>query len=116
MRKTVLLGILAALLVVGLAAKSDAVLYTCQVNGVGAEGNNLYVYLTDDANGDFIGQRFLLGPASNTYANNLFATALDAIGSQYNVYANVDMTSFAVIFDFTYPYAGILLITDQFVP
>ena len=91
MRKTALLGFLAALLVMGLATESNAVLYTCQVNAVGVEGANYYVYLTDDVGATFTLQRCLLGPVSNADANMYFATALDAIGSQYNVYVNLDV-------------------------
>lgn len=116
MRKTVLLGLLAALLVMGLAVDSHAVLYTCQVNAVGVEGSNLYVYLTDDVEFAFTLQRYLLGPIGNADANRYFATALDAIGSQYNVYANLDTTSFTVITDLLYPYAGLVLIDNEFTP
>jgi hypothetical protein len=115
MRKTALLGFLAALLVMGLAAESNAVFYTCQVNGVGVEGSNLYVYLTDDVNATFTLQRCLLGPISSADAGRYFSTALDAIGSQYNVYVNLD-GSFTVITELGYPYAGLVLIDNEFTP
>ena len=77
----------------------------------------MYVYLTDDVNATFVGQRFLLGPASDANANKYFATALDAIGSIYNVYANLDLATFTVISDpVNYPYAGLLLIDNAFTP
>lgn len=116
MRKTVLLGFLAALLVMGLAVDSSAGLYTCQVNAVGVEGSNLYVYLTDDVGVTFTLQRFFLGPIGSAEANRYFATAMDAIGSQYNVYANLDTTNLTVITDLLYPYAGLVLIDNEFTP
>ena len=54
MRKTVLWALLAVLLVIGLAGQSSAAQYTCQVNAVGLENGNLYVYLTDDVAGAFV--------------------------------------------------------------
>lgn len=115
MRKTALLGFLAALLVMGLAAESNAVLYTCQVNAVGVEGANYYVYLTDDVNVTFTLQRCLLGPISSADANMYYATALDAIGGQYNVHVNLD-GNFTVITELAYPYAGLVLIDNEFTP
>jgi hypothetical protein len=117
MRKTVLWGLLAALMVIGLAANSDAAVYTCQVNGVGVENGNLYVILTDDVNVTFTLTKFLLGTVGNATASKYFSTALDAIGSQNNVYANLDLATFAVISDpAIYPYAGLVVITTDFIP
>ena len=116
MRKTVLLGFLAALLVMGLAVDSYADLYVCQVNAVGVEGSNLYVYLTDDVGFNFTLQRFFLGPIANAEAQKYFATALDAIGSQYNVHANLNLGNSTVITDLLYPYAGLVVIDNEFTP
>lgn len=48
MRKTVLMLVFVALTVVCLAATASAVVYTCEINGVGVDGANYYVILTDD--------------------------------------------------------------------
>jgi hypothetical protein len=114
MRKTVLLGLLAALIVTGWAANSQAAVYTCQVNAVGVESGNFYVYLTDDANATFTLTRFLLGNVNSTQAASYYATALEAIGSQSDVYADLDLTTFAVTT--TNPHAGFLSVATGFTP
>ncbi len=61
MRKTVLWCLLAALLVVGLAADSYAVLYTCQVNAVGVEEWQLSMSINRRCQCHLYEQRFILG-------------------------------------------------------